>query len=114
MIDHARQESTIVAYDEKSLVAAFNEAFQPVDGIEVEMIGWLVEQEYLRSADQLSGKPETTELSSAQLSDLACARSVGIKPKTVQDRVDARGELIATLTLKSLEIAIIPGQNFRR
>src|SRR5687767_13025978 len=114
VIDYARQKRTILAHDEKSLVAFVDEPLEPRDGIEVEMIGGLVEQQYLGAADELSRKPETAQLSSTELCDLTSARSVGIEPEAVQYRVDSRSELVATLSLKSLEVAIVSRQHLRR
>ena len=91
-----------MAYDEKSLVALVDKTFQPPRSVQIEVICRLVEQQDLRTTDELAGKPESTPLTPAQFGHLPTPRCFGIEAKAVKNSIHTWRELVTTLSLESL------------
>jgi hypothetical protein len=56
VIHGCRQESAVVTDYQKSLVARRDEVFEPLCGVQIEMIRRLIEEEDLGIVDQLTGQ----------------------------------------------------------
>ena len=82
-------------------------AAQPVDGVEIEMVGGLVEQHQVGGRGELRGEPEPALLATAQAGERTSPRFRGVKAKTLQHRVDPGAELVATRMRESLLVVAV-------
>ena len=53
------QEVPIVRDDDHQAVALGQNVFQPADGVDIQVVGWFVEQQYFRIRKQCLGKKNT-------------------------------------------------------
>lgn len=60
-VDDAVEERAIVSRDDETAFEGFEESFQPNDRLQVEVVGWLVEQQYVgaRKQDARQGNTES-------------------------------------------------------
>ena len=113
MVHHRLEERAVVADQEHGGVEAAEIVLEPARGLEVEVVGGLVEQEHVGGRHELLGETEPSPLAAAQLVQRASARLVGVEAEAVEHRVDAGGDRVAALAIEALEIAVVPGQHLR-
>jgi len=56
VVDHSIEEIPVVGNQQQSALVALEEVFQPQDRIEVQVVGWFVEQQQVRGAHQRLGQ----------------------------------------------------------
>ena len=60
-------ESAVVGHEQQGCVAVFQEGFQPLDGLDVQMVGRLIEQQHVRASQQQFGQLDTHAPAAAEL-----------------------------------------------
>src|SRR5947209_4369781 len=78
------------------------------------MIGWLVEQQDVGGADELTCESEPSTLATAQLSQWLTACLFRIEAESVQHGINPRGERVSVLTLETLQIAVVALEHLLR
>ena len=110
VIDDGLEEGAIVAHHHHGRVELAQVILQPAGGLEIEVIGGLVEQEQVGRRHQLAHQPQASALAAAQALERAATRLVGIEAQAVQHRVDPGGHGVAVLPLETLEVAVVARQ----
>ena len=113
MVHHRLEERAVVADEEHRRVEAAQVLLEPARGLEIEVVGGLVEQEHVGRRHELLGQAQPAALAAAQARQGPGARLVGIEAESMQHRVDPGGEGVAALAIEPLEIAVVPGQHLR-
>ena len=90
------EEVAVVGDGDQRAVVADEEVLQPEDGVEVEVVGGLVQQQRLRLAEQRLGQQHAHLLPALQLAHLALVQRVGDVEALQQDRRVGLG-LVAVL-----------------
>ncbi len=108
MVHHRLEERAVVADHEHGGVELAEVVLQPAGGLEIEVVGGLVEQEDVGRRHQLARQAEAAPLAAAQSVERPEARVVGIEAEPVEHRVDAGGDAVAVLPLEALEVAVVP------
>ncbi len=114
MVHHRLQEGAVVADEEHGGVEPGQIVLQPAGGLEVEVVGGLVEQEHVGGSHQLLRQPEPAPLAAAQPARDWVRAWSGSKPRPCKHRVDPGGQGIAAFALEPLQVAIVAGQHRRR
>ena len=99
-----------MADHDDGLVELAEVVLQPVAGLEVEVVGGLVEQHQVGGRDELRGEPEPAALAAAQARERTGARFRGIEAQPLQHRVDPGAELVAALVREALQVVAVAGR----
>ena len=100
------QEGTVVGDGDHTALEVDQQLFQPLDGVEVEVVGGLIEQQYVGLGHQRLGQGDTLARAAGQCADLR----LGIQMQPVQGLVHALLPVPAVLgfnrALQGIEIAL--------
>ena len=107
VIHHRLEEGAVVAHHQHRCLELAEVVFQPAGGLEIEVIGGLVQQEEIGRGHQLAHQPQAAPLAAAQALEPAAPRLVGVEPEPMQHRVDPGCDAVAVLPLKALEIPVV-------
>ena len=106
MIDAGVHEGAVVADDEHGAVVVGDKAAQPLDALEIQVVGGLVEQQQVGVAQEELGERDTHLPAAGELG--ARALKVGdLKAQAGQDLAGVALELVAAQVLKAvLDLAV--------
>ena len=113
VVDHRLEEDPVVADEEHRGVEPGEILLQPASGLEIEVIGRLVQQKHVGRAHQLLHQPQPAALASAQAAERLGASLVRIEAEAVQHRVDPGSQGVAAIALESLQVAVVARQHRR-
>ena len=113
MIDDRLEERAVVADHEHGGVEAPQVVLEPGGGLEVEVVGGLVQQQHVGRCHELLRQAQAPALPTAQARELPGPRVVRVEPQAVEDGVDARGQRVASLAIEPLEVAVVAGEHLR-
>ena len=113
MIDDGLEEGAIVAHQQNGGVDPAQVVLEPAAGLEVEMVGGLVEEQDVGRRDQLARQAQPSAFPAAQPVERLGARLVGVETEAMEDGVDARGDAVAVLPLEALEVSVVSGEHLR-
>src|SRR5690606_7502924 len=108
------EEDAVVAHDEDGRIEGADVLLEPAGGLEVEVVGRLVEEVDVRGRDELPREADAAALAAAQRCDVPGPRLRGVEAEALEDGVDASGVGVAALTLEALEVAVVAGHRLRR
>jgi hypothetical protein len=80
VVHHGAQEGAVVADEDDRPVGALEVALQPARGLEVQVVGGLVEQEHVAGEGELAGEPHAPALAARELVEPAQLALLGSKP----------------------------------
>ncbi len=83
VIDGGCEKGAVVADQEHGAVGRDEVLFEPARGLEIEVIGRLVEQQHLRRAHELARKAEAAKLAARQGRERSRARSLRVELEAV-------------------------------
>ncbi len=104
-VGQACQERAVVADDQDSGVETEEVVLQPAGGLEVEVVGRLVEEEDVGGGHELAGQRDAAPLATAEGGHQLGARRLGVEAEAVKHGIDARSEGVPAVALEALEIA---------
>src|SRR5690349_15877313 len=105
MINYCREKGAIMAHQHHGPVQLLQVAFEPLCRFEVQMVRGLVEQEDVGWCDELACQANPATLSSTQVRQRLATGAGRIEAKTLKNRINARCDGVAALTLESLQVA---------
>jgi len=111
---HGIEKEPIVGDENDRVRVRVEVGLQPVARLEIEVIGRLVEQQYVGGRHQLARETEAAELAAAQGGERGDAGPRGIKFQTVQHRIDACRDGVAPFALEPLQVLTVLGEGARR
>ena len=113
MIDDRLQERAVVADHEHGGVEAPQVVLEPGGGLEVEVIGGLVQQQHVGRRHQLLRQAQAPALPAAQPREVPRPGVVRIEAQAVEYGVDPRGQRVASLAIEPLQVAVVAGEHLR-
>src|SRR5690349_1544798 len=111
MVNDALEEDPVVADQQHGGIQRSEIALQPAGGLEIEVIGGLVEKDEVCGGNQLLSQSYPAPLSTAQLAEWLGPSAIGIEAQAVQYGIDSGSQGIATLAIEPLEVAVVSGQH---
>ena len=108
------EKCAIVAHQQYRATARGEVFLEPACGFEIEVIGRLVEQQYVGGRHQLARETEAAELAAAQGGERSDAGLRGIEFETVQHRIDACRDGVSPLALEALQVLTVLGEGAGR
>src|SRR3954463_6109295 len=97
MVDDGREKRAIVADEDDGRLDLAQVLLEPACGVEIQMVRWFVEQKDIGRRNELTGQRQAAPLSPAQTAQRRDARLFWIEPETIENRVDARRDGVASL-----------------
>ncbi len=94
VIDRFVEERTVVADDEYRFSELAKVALEPVDGLEVEMVGRLIEQHYIGRCGELAGQSDPPTLATAQILQRAGLGLFRIEAKSLKHGIYPGMEIV--------------------
>ncbi len=114
VIHRGRQKRPVVTDEQHGSLAGSKVLLEPTRRLEIEVIGRLVEQQYVSSRHELTGQAEAAKLAPAQRRQRRDAGLGGIELEAVQHRIDARRDGVAAVALEALQVLAILGEGAGR
>ena len=110
VVHHGRQKGAIVADQHDRPVDLSQVLLEPARGLEVQVVRRLVEQQDVRGGHQLPRQTHPPALAAAELAERLLPGRRGIEAESLQHRVHARRDRVATLALEPLQVTTISRQ----
>ncbi len=114
MIGERLEQRAVVRDEEDGGVEGAQISLEPQRGLEVEVVGRLVEEQQVGRRRELAGQGHAAALAAAQGGERLGARGVGVEAEAVQDGVHPRRGLVAALVLEAVQVAVVALQHRRR
>src|SRR5689334_8569429 len=111
VVNDALEKDPVVTDQQHGGVQHSEIALQPAGGLEIEVIGGLVEKDEVCGGNQLLSQSYPAPLSTAQLAEWLGPSAIGIEAQSVQYRVDPGSQGIPTFSIEPLEVAVVAGQH---
>jgi hypothetical protein len=105
VVDHAAQEGAVVADEDHRAVGLPQVLLEPARGLEVEVVGGLVEEEHVAGEHELARQPHAPALAARELVEAARLGLLGVEAEPLDHLVDARVVRVAAVALEALEVA---------
>jgi hypothetical protein len=113
MVNDGLEKGTIVADQKNGGVEASQVSLEPGRGLQVEVVGGLVQQQHVGRRYQLLGQSQPAPLSPAQAVERLGSSPLRIEAEAVKHGIDPGGEGVAALPLESLEVPVVLGEHLR-
>ena len=114
VIGNLGEECPIVADQQDRFVGAAKILLEPACRFQIQVIGWLVEEQDVSCTHELTGEAESSSFSSTQLIQRLCTGSLGVEAEPLKHRIYPRRKRITPLALESLQITIVLRQHLWR
>ncbi len=114
VIGGAVEEGPVVTHDQHAAGKIAQVSLEPLSGLEVEVVGGLVQEEQVSRCHQLAGETKPAPLAAAQGVDLLSPRPVGIESQALEHRRDPGVDGVAIGALKLFQVPVIALQQFLR
>ena len=88
-------------------VAVLQILLEPLGGLEIQVIGRLVEQQHVAGRHELARQAEPSALAARQRLERTRARFGGVEAEAVKHGIDARRDRVAAVVLESLEVVAV-------
>ena len=108
------EERAVVRDEEDGGVETAQVPLQPQRGLEVQVVGGLVEEQQVGRGGELARQRHAAALAAAQGRERAAARGVRVEAESVQDRVHPRRGPVAALVLEPVQVAVVALEHRRR
>ena len=114
VIRDAVEKGAVVTHDQHAAGQSAQVPLEPLRGLQVEVVGGLVEEEQISRCHQLAGETKPAPLAAAQGADQLSSCPVGIESQALQNGRDPSVDRVAIGALELLEIAVVALQQLIR
>ena len=111
VIHDVREKCAVVTDEQNRLVSLLQIFLEPRSGIEVEVVGRLVQQQHVGRAHKLARDAEAPSLPATEMRKRPRPRFYRVEPKSMKDRVDSGRESVAAFAVEALEIPVVTGEH---